>query len=414
MVSLHINQEQCILCGQCVEKCPFGALEIKDNKLELNASCKMCKLCIKNCPVDAITLVEEVKETVDKDAWKGIMVFMEQEETGIHPVGFELIGEAKKLSAKLEAQTSKAGEAADGHISSIKYPIYAVLIGGESATEQAKEILNYGVEKVYVYAHKELKNFRGDVYTNVMEDCINNVKPSIVLVGATSLGRSLAPSCATRFRTGLTADCTVLEIKENTDLVQIRPAFGGNIMAQILTTNTRPQFATVRYKVMDVAEKTAPTGEIISCQVTEDMLVSGMEVLATEIIEKNKGIEEEDVLVVAGRGVKKQEDMAILQELAQVLGGQLATTRPLVEKGWNDVTKQIGLSGRTVKPKLIITCGVSGSVQFAAGMDGSECIVAINTDKDAPIFKIASYCIVDDLYTVVPALIAAVKEKKNR
>lgn len=394
MASLSFNQDLCILCGQCVKKCPFGALEIKEDKVEINASCKMCRLCVKSCPVRAVTLVEdEVKKTVDKDAWNGIMVFVEQEETGIHPVAFELIGKAKELAAKID------------------HPVYAVIIGGETVKEEAEKLLDYGVSKVYVYAHRALACFRGDVYTNVMEDCIRKVRPSVVLVGATSLGRSLAPACATRFRTGLTADCTVLDMKENTDLVQIRPAFGGNIMAQIITTNTRPQFATVRYKVMNAAEKTAPTGEIVPCEVTEKMLVSGMEVIGTEIVEKTKGIEEEEILVVGGRGLKKQEDLKLLQDLADALGGQVATTRPLVEKGWNDVTRQIGLSGRTVKPKLIITCGVSGAVQFAAGMDGSECIVAINTDPEAPIFKIANYCIAKDLYAVVPKLIEAVKMK---
>ena len=334
--------------------------------------------------------------TVDKDAWKGIMVFVEQEESGIHPVAFELIGKARELAAK------------------INHPVYAVLIGGEKANEQAHTLLEYGVDKVFAYADEKLAHFRGDVYTNVMEDCIKTVKPTVVLVGATSLGRSLAPACATRFRTGLTADCTVLDMKENTDLVQIRPAFGGNIMAQIITTNTRPQFATVRYKVMNVAEKTAPNGEVVNCKVTDEMLKSGMEVISTEIVEKIKRHRR-------GRRSgccrswceKKQEDLAMLQELADALGGQLATTRPLVEKGWNDVTKQIGLSGRTVKPKLIITCGVSGAVQFAAGMDGAECIVAINTDKEAPIFKIANYCITEDLYSVVPALTAAVQAKQQ-
>lgn len=395
MASLNFNQDMCTLCGQCVEKCPFGALEIKNNRIEINASCKMCKLCVKNCPAGAVSLVEdEVKTVVDKDAWKGIMVFVEQETTGIHPVAFELIGKARELAAKI------------GH------PVYAVFAGGANAEKQAEELLQYGVDKVFVYGHPQLADFRGDVYANVMEDCIRRVQPSVVLVGATSLGRSLAPSCATRFRTGLTADCTVLDIKENTDLVQIRPAFGGNIMAQIITTNTRPQFATVRYKVMNAAQKEKPHGEIVVCPVTEEMLKSGMEVISTEIIEHTKGIEEEEVLVVGGRGLKKQEDLEMLQELADVLGGQVATTRPLVEKGWNDVTKQIGLSGRTVKPKLIITCGVSGAVQFAAGMDGSECIVAINTDPKAPIFKIANYCITKDLYTVVPKLTEEIRSRK--
>ena len=396
MASLHFNHDLCVLCGQCVEKCPFGALEIKDQTVEVNASCKMCKLCTKNCPVNAITLVEDAPvQTVDKDAWKGVMVFVEQEASGIHPVSYELIGKAGELAKK------------------INHPVYAVLIGGEQAREQAQDLLNYGVDKVFVYAHKELEHFRCDAYTNVMEHCISAVKPTAVLVGATSLGRSLAPACATRFRTGLTADCTVLDMKENTDLVQIRPAFGGNIMAQIITTNSRPQFATVRYKVMDAAEKTAPHGEVVDCPVTEELLNSAIEVVSTTVLEKAKGIEEEDVLVVAGRGVKRQEDLAMLRELAEALGGQLVTTRPLVEKGWNDVTRQIGLSGRTVKPKLIITCGVSGAVQFSAGMNGAECIVAINTDPDAPIFKIANFCIVKDLYEVVPRLTAAVRAKQH-
>ncbi|MCD8324365.1 MAG: electron transfer flavoprotein subunit alpha [Clostridiales bacterium] len=394
MAELFFHQEKCILCGQCVEQCPFGALEIKNEKIEVNASCKMCKLCVKSCSAGAISLVEtEARQTVDKSAWNGIMVFVEQEETGVHPVAFELLGKAKELAGK------------------IHHPVYAVIIGDESVRGQAQVLLSGGADKVFVYAHPELKNFRGDVYTNVMEDCINRIKPAVVLVGATSLGRSLAPACATRFRTGLTADCTMLDIKENTDLVQIRPAFGGNIMAQIITANTRPQFATVRYKVMNAAERTELRGEIVDCEVTEAMLQSGMEIISTEIIERTKSIEEEDVLVVAGRGVKKQEDLGMLRQLAKTLGGQLATTRPLVEKGWGDVTTQIGLSGRTVKPKLIITCGVSGAVQFAAGMDGSECIVSINTDAEAPIFKIANYCITKDLYEVVPELIRAVEGK---
>lgn len=396
MAELKFDHEKCILCGRCVTECPFGALEIKNDKVEINASCRMCRLCAKSCPVEAVSVIEEeTAETVNKDEWKGILVFVEQEETGIHPVAYELLGKAGELAAK------------------VNHPVYAVLIGGTDAAGQAEGLLKRGADRVFVYAHEQLKNFRGDVYTNVMADCIEKVKPSVVLVGATSLGRSLAPACATRFRTGLTADCTMLDIKENTDLVQIRPAFGGNIMAQIITTNTRPQFATVRYKVMDAAPVSEPHGELVNCPVTEEMLHSGIEVLSTQIMEKAKGIEEEDVLVVAGRGVKKEEDLAMMRELAEVLGTQLATTRPLVEKGWNDVTKQIGLSGRTVKPKLIITCGVSGAVQFAAGMDGSECIVSINTDKEAPIFKIANYCIVEDLYQVVPELIRAIKERRG-
>ena len=394
MEFMKFDADKCSLCGICVEKCPFGALTIEGAGIVVSESCRMCGLCVRNCPEKAIQFEQKAK-AFNKDDWKNFLIYVEQERGEIHPVTYELVGEARKMAGK------------------VGYEVNCVIVGGEGTKENAEKLLPYGVDHVYVYEDPGFEGFRADCYADAVADCIAANKPSSVLIGATALGRSLAPRLSTRFHTGLTADCTVLDMKENTDLVQIRPAFGGNIMAQIITTNTRPQFATVRYKVMNVAEKTEPNGEVVTCEVTDEMLESGMEVISTEIVEKIKGIEEEDVLVVAGRGVKKQEDLGLLQELADALGGQLATTRPLVEKGWNDVTKQIGLSGRTVKPKLIITCGVSGAVQFAAGMDGAECIVAINTDTEAPIFKIANYCITEDLYRVVPALTAAVRAKQQ-
>jgi electron transfer flavoprotein alpha subunit len=308
----------------------------------------------------------------------------------LHPVTIELVGKAKELAAKTDMQVS------------------VVLIGYE-LDETAESLLDYGVSKVYVYDDKELESFRVDAYANVMADIINTAKPSVVLVGGTSIGRSLAPRVATRFKTGLTADCTKLDIKDNTDLVQIRPAFGGNIMAQIITTHTRPQFATVRYKVMDSAKKTDRIGEVIHKKAAPEMLKSDMEVIRIQKKEKKQSITEADVLVVAGQGVKSKEDLTIVQKLADILGGQMASTRPMVEKGWIDYTKQIGLSGRTVKPKLIITCGVSGAIQFCACMNSSDMIIAINSDENAPIFKIAHYGIVGDLYKVVPELIERIE-----
>lgn len=388
MAALFFNEDQCTQCGQCVEGCPFNALTMVNGKIEVGASCKMCKLCIKNCPVHAISLLEDEKKTVDKSLYKGIMVYVEMSGKSIHPVVAELIGKARELAAK------------------VAHPVYAVCPGGADAPMAAQEVLQYGVDRVFVYSHQGLEHFRVDAYANAVADCLEQIRPSVVLVGATSVGRSLAPRLATRFRTGLTADCTSLEIKDNTDLVQIRPAFGGNIMAQIITPATRPQFATVRYKVMDAPEKIKnPSGKIELCTVTDDMIKSGIEVLETRILEKNKGIEDEDVLIVAGKGIKSQSDLSMLETLAEKLHGQLACTRPLVECGWMHYTKQIGLSGRTVKPKLIITCGVSGAIQFTAGMNGADCIVAINSDREAPIFKIANYCIVDDLYEIIPGLI---------
>ena len=188
----------------------------------------------------------------------------------------------------------------------------------------------------------------------------------------------------------------------------------GNIMAQIGITKSRPQFATVRYKVMDKAEVVAnPHGEVVVCPVNEKMAESRIKILSSEVIDKVKSLEEEDVLVVAGRGVRNEKDVEMCRELAEALGGQLAFTRPMVENGFGDTAHQIGLSGRTVRPKLIITCGVSGAIQFTSCMNGSECIVAINTDPQAQIFGVADYCIVDDLYQVVPELTALAKKQKE-
>ena len=258
------------------------------------------------------------------------------------------------------------------------------------------------------------EGFRADCYTDAVADCIAANKPSSVLIGATALGRSLAPRLSTRFHTGLTADCTTLDIRSNTDMIQIRPAFGGNIMAQIGITKSRPQFATVRYKVMDKAEKVKnPHGQVVVCPVNEKMADSRIKILSSRIIDKVKSLEEEDVLVVAGRGVRNEKDVEMCRELADALGGQLAFTRPMVENGFGDVAHQIGLSGRTVRPKLIITCGVSGAIQFTSCMTGSDCIVAINNDPEAQIFNVADYCIVDDLYQVVPELTELIKNRKE-
>ena len=275
----------------------------------------------------------------------------------------------------------------------------------------AEELRHYGVDEIAVYDHEELGYFRSDAFAACVEDYIRQAKPSVVLVGATSLGRSLAPRLSTRFRTGLTADCTKLELRENTDLVQIRPAFGGNIMAQIITTNTRPQFATVRYKVMNPPVRTEEaSGEIVTRKIPKGVLESRVSCVSVQPIPPKKSISDAEILVVGGRGLQKEADLELVKELAALLGGDWATSRPLVEKGWTTNDRQIGLSGRTVRPRLIITCGVSGAIQFTACMNGSDHIVAINTDKNAPIFDVAHVAIVGDLYEIVPALIRQLKE----
>lgn len=245
---------------------------------------------------------------------------------------------------------------------------------------------------------------------NVFEDFIKNNKPTSILVGATPVGRQLAPKVAARFKTGLTADCTILDMKSTTDLVQIRPAFGGNIMAEILTPNNRPQMATVRYKVMETpAYSEDINGEIVNCKTNNIDFESNIKILDVIKKPKEENIESADILIVAGRGIKKKEDLSMLEDLADLLNGQLAVTRPLVENGWAEAKRQIGLSGKTVRPKLIMTCGVSGAIQFVAGMNNAETIFAINNDEKAPIFKYANYAIVGDIYEVIPKLIEKIK-----
>lgn len=370
--------------------CPFGAISYTGGALEISSACKMCKLCTKKS--DGIIRYEEEEiQGIDKSKWTGICVYADISGGRVHRVTYELCGKAIELSK------------VTGH------PVYAIAIGS-GIKEAAAELLKYGVDKVFLYDNKAFEEFRIEPYTAAFCDFIEKHKPSSILVGATNLGRQLAPRVAARCRTGLTADCTVLEMKENTDLVQIRPAFGGNIMAQIITPNTRPQFCTARYKVFsEPAPCENASGELINMEVTPEMLASAIEVLSSTEKPKDIDISEADVIVAVGRGASSESMRAAAAELAELLGGVVACSRPMVESNIFDAKRQIGLSGRTVKPKLIITLGISGAVQFAAGMKSADCIVAINTDEKAPIFDIAHYCVVGDVNEIVPALIGRIK-----
>ena len=372
-----------------MELCPFGAISYEDGKLDISSGCKMCKMCVRKGG-GLVDFVEEAK-TVDKSAWKGICVYADCTGGTIHRVTFELIGKAKELAS------------VTGH------PVYVLAIGHNLA-DCAQTLRHYGVDKIFLYDHPAFADFRIEPYTEAFCDFIEKEKPSSILVGATNLGRHLAPRVAARCRTGLTADCTVLEMKENTDLVQIRPAFGGNIMAQIITPNTRPQFCTARYKVFTEPKPTdTASGEIVSMTVSEKMLESAIEVIRTVEKPKDVDIAEAEVIVAVGRGASGETIRAMATELADLLGGVVACTRPLVESNVYDAKHQIGLSGRTVKPKLIITLGISGAVQFAAGMKSSDCIVAINSDPNASIFDVAHYCVVGDVNEILPKLIDRIK-----
>lgn len=392
MAKILIHQEKITDKHAVMTLCPFSAIQDSEGGLEINAACKMCKICVRKGPEGAFEFVEEQVKQIDRDKWKGILVYVDHVEGEVHPVTFELIGKAREMAAK------------------INHPVYALFIGSGIAS-QADELLHYGVDEVFFYDEPDLKDFRIEPYAAAFEDFIENQHPSIALVGGTTIGRSLAPRVAARFRTGLTADCTILDVQENSDLDQIRPAFGGNIMAHIYTPNHRPQFATVRYKIFSAPERSdEAAGLVTRCSISAEKLASKIEVLKVIKKEKVQTIEDAEVLVVAGRAIQKQEDLAMIEELAQALGGQVACTRPLIEAGWIDARKQVGLSGRTVKPKLIITCGVSGAIQFVAGMNNSDCIIAINQDKKASIFHVAHYGIVGDLYEVVPQLLEKIRQ----
>lgn len=378
--------------------CPFGGLEYVDGKLNFTAGCKSCGLCAKKGPAGLVTeeVVQDNTPKIDKSKWVGVSVFVEVDIDGIHPVSFELIGKAKELA------------------SVCKHPVYAILIGSKEKNDgYAQELLEYGVDKVYIYEDDAFKTFNMERYARCVEDFIEKVKPAVVLYGGTSLGRSFAPRIAAHFRTGLTADCTMLGMKENSDLIQVRPAFGGNVMAQIVCPNHRPQMSTVRYKIFKMPEKVAPFGEKVYMDASNINKESAITTIEVKEKEKVTDISEADVIVACGRAFKTIDDLQMAEELANLLGGVVAVTRPLVEAGWKDAKFQIGLSGRTVAPKLIINLGISGAVQFTAGMTGSEMIVSVNQDPNASIFDVSHYGIVGDVYKVVPQLIENIKSGKG-
>ena len=384
-----VNEENTV---QLIALCPFAAIDVQDGRLNIGAGCRLCKLCVTKGPQGVITWEDEETQQLDKSGWTGVAVFAERRGESVHPVTLELLGKAAELVK------------VTGH------PIYALAIGSQMA-DIANELLHYGADKVFMYDDEALDQFSISPYANAFYDFIRRVRPSSVLVGATNIGRSLAPRVAARCGAGLTADCTVLQMRENTDLVQIRPAFGGNIMAQIISPNARPQFCTVRYRVFSTPLRMEQAkDEIVHVPVDTQMLASGTTVL--EVVKKPAEVDlsEAEIIVAAGRGLKSANDMQLIKALAELLGARIAGTRPLIEAGWLDAKRQIGLSGRTVKPRLLIAVGISGAVQFTAGMKGADCIVAINSDEHASIFDVAHYGLVGDLYEIVPMLIAGIRE----
>lgn len=391
MSNYSIDYVNCSLCKECIEACPFDAIDIVDDKITMNSACKACGICVKSCPEGLIQPVEDKREAVDKSKYTDVLIFAEQLEGEVHPVTYELMGKGRELANKINQE------------------LHVILLGHD-LMDQTEEILAHGADKVYVYNQEPLHHFDVEAYAKAFEDCVKRTKPTIILIGATSIGRSLAPRISTRFKTGLTADCTILDVRENTDLVQTRPAFGGNIMARILTTRTRPQMATVRYKVMEPAKRVDnPAGEVINFSVPEEKLETRSNFISITKKPEVESIEEAKKIIAVGRGVREEKDLEMIKELADLIGAKIGTTRPLIEKGWTGHQQQIGLSGRSVRPELLITLGISGAVQFVAGMKSSEHIFAVNSDPEASIFNVAHYGMVGDLYEIVPKLIDKIK-----
>jgi electron transfer flavoprotein alpha subunit len=280
----------------------------------------------------------------------------------------------------------------------------------------AQEAIAYGADRVFLVEDPTLAHYRTDPYATVMADLVRRHKPEILVMGASSRGRDLAGSVATQLVTGLTADCTELDIEPGSRLLrQTRPAFGGNIMATILCPNHRPQMATVRHRVFGVPEKDASRqGQIVHerALLTEDEIASRVIDFITE--EEDVNLADARIIVSGGRGVKGPEGFAPIRELAQVLAGAVGSSRAAVDAGWIPYAHQVGQTGRTVRPDLYIACGISGAIQHLAGMRTSKVIVAINRDREAPIFSVAHYGIIGDLFEVVPALTAAFRKKLNR
>lgn len=394
-----VNIDRCTGCGQCIDSCPFTAIVMQEGKAFINEYCQFCKNCLSICPEGAIVEIEEgdrkTEEIIKKADYKGVWIFAEQRDGVVASVAYELLGVGRRLTDELKTELS------------------ALLFG--STEDQAKELIKWGADKVYLCEDKIFNKFNDDPYCALLTRLINEYKPEIVLAGATPIGRSFIPRVAARVKTGLTADCTALEIDKNSgNLLQIRPAFGGNIMATILCPNHRPQIATVRPRVMKRGEYNPDRkGEIIP--VSAEGITSRTKVLDTikEVSECMINLQEAEVIVSGGRGLGKPEGFKMLEELAELLGGAVGASRAAVDEGWIPYSHQVGQTGKTVCPKIYIACGISGAVQHLVGMQSSDIIIAINKNPEAPIFNVATYGIVGDVYEVVPILIKKLKEVKQ-
>ena len=386
---INIDLDKCVGCGACESACPFGAISVKDGKAVVDGEkCRFCGSCVEACPVKAISMQkEEVQDAVDKSLYKGVWVYAEQRHGEISSVVYELLNKGSELAKTLNV------------------PLSAILIGS-NISAKAQDLINRGADKVYVYDDPILAEFQDDPYSCILADLIKEEKPEIVLMGATNIGRSFASRVAAKIYTGLTADCTALEVDlETRNLMQTRPAFGGNIMATILTPRHRPQMATVRHKVFKEAKaQEGRTGEVINKTIDAQKIINRTKFIGffkDQTADVN--ISDADIIVSGGRGLGNPEGFKLIKELADLLGGAVGASRAAVDSDWIAYSHQVGQTGRTVAPKIYIACGISGQIQHMVGMSSSDTIIAINKDKDCPMMQTATYSLVGDLYEIIPA-----------
>ncbi len=397
MALLMIDTETCIGCAACVAACPFGALRMENDKAVVDDKCTACGACLDVCPVEALSLPERGKGAEDISAYQGVWVWVEQFRGEACSISWEMMGQGRKIADSLGTTLTAC-------------------VLGHNVEGIAQQAIYYGADRVFLVDDPSLGVYRTAPYAKQLVHLVRQYKPEIFLLGASARGRDLAGAVATEVHTGLTADCTGLDIDPETRLLrQTRPAFGGNIMATIICPNYRPQMATVRHRVFEMPEPdSSRQGQIVKVPpvMTEDQIAAKVVDFIVEEGEVN--LADAKIIVSGGRGVRGPEGFKPLRELAEVLGGAVGSSRAAVDAGWIPYAHQVGQTGRTVRPDLYIACGISGAIQHLAGMGTSKVIVAINKDPEAPIFKVANYGIVGDLFQVVPALTEELRKRLRK